>query len=178
MGMARVNVWFRDEKCRPYYNKTNVPGWDWVTVTNCMGDVVVDKHPVPVNKANVELELPPGCYIVQGHVCGEEPGVNEFTDKAIVIVGCGQEECVNLIVPRAHTCVVQVMNPVVRALARLNVPDVEIVRTARVLMQAGAVSQDEMVGVLQRRLDILHTLQGAEAVAMEVERTIRFVRGA
>ena len=176
MGMAKLNVWFRDEKCRPYFNKVNT-SWDWVTVLNCMGERIIFKHPVPVGQAHVELEVPPGCYIVQGHVCGEADHINEYTDKAIAIVGCGQEACVNLIVPGVGTCVLQALHPIVQELVLQRVPDVEIGRTTQLLMRAGRVSSEVMVAELQSRLTMLRTLEGTAKVAAQIEKTISFVKG-
>jgi hypothetical protein len=42
--------------------------------------------------------LPPGAYIVQARVCNV-PG-NYNTDRAFVLAKCGEEACVNLILPR------------------------------------------------------------------------------
>jgi hypothetical protein len=176
MGIAKLNVWFRDEKCRPYYNKVNTI-WDWVTVENCTGESIIFQHPVPVGQAHVELEVPPGCYVVKGHVCGEADHINEATHWAIAIVGCGQEACVNLILPGVGTCVAQALHPIVQELVLQRVPDVEIARTSQLLMRAGRVSSEVMVAELQSRLKMLRTLEGTAKVAAHIEKTISFVKG-
>jgi len=57
---------------------------------------------------HIEVEVPQGCYIVRAWVYWG----NLWTDRAMVIVCCGEEACVNLIVPRKVNCIPDVIVPV------------------------------------------------------------------
>jgi len=122
-----------------------------------MGEAVTDKLPIPKDSANVVTEVPPGCYIVEGQVCEKDRRGyrNGPTDRAIVIVGCGQMECVNLFVPPIIHCVRRDINAILGAARRL-VPEEHLAITARTMLAAGNLREDE----------ILHEMtQGAEAIA-------------
>jgi len=43
MGKAILDIWFRDEKCRPIYNLEDRERWDWVEIYNCMGELVGER---------------------------------------------------------------------------------------------------------------------------------------
>ncbi|MDH7596948.1 MAG: hypothetical protein QHG98_04270 [Methanothrix sp.] len=158
MANAKLDIWLRDEKCRPYpILAPGFPTFDWVRVYNCMGEAVTDKLPIPKDSAHVVTEVPPGCYIVEGKVCeNDRRGYrNGPTDRAIVIVGCGQMECVNLFVPPVIHCVRRDINAILGAARRL-VPEEHLAITARTMLAAGNLREDE----------ILHEMtQGAEAIA-------------
>ena len=40
MGLAKLNVWFRDERCRPFTIRRPTANLDWVKIRNCHGEVV------------------------------------------------------------------------------------------------------------------------------------------
>ena len=55
---------------------------------------------------HVEIRVPPGCYIVRART-GSKGHHNLFTHVTMVIVGCDETACVNLIPPGVWTCGVQ-----------------------------------------------------------------------
>ncbi len=172
MGLAKLNVWFRDEQCRPF--KIQRPGLDYVIISNCIGEEV-QRADVPVGKAHIEMEVPPGCYVVHGHVC--EPGINDFTDKAIAIVGCGQEVCVNLIVPKVRTCVVRGLNAFIREARLLNIPQPDIRTAARTILTAGGIPREEMVKDIARKVEAVEKVKEAKEVAREYQATLDILKG-
>jgi len=130
MSYARLNIWLRDLDCGPknvwkvelvvktcgglYLPDFNPDVIDKLRVSYPNYDIErgnrdnettirIEKekpHDPPVIK-HIEVDVPPGCYIVRAWVCWG----NLWTDRAMVIVGCGQEACVNLIVPPKERCI-------------------------------------------------------------------------
>lgn len=169
MGKAKLNVWIRDEKCRVVINTSQLPQWDWVEISNCMGDVI--KHiTLPVGEAHVEVEVPPGCYVAQGHICmTPEAAFNGYTDKAIVMAGCNQDLCVDLIIPVVGTCVERDLHPFVTQALRLGVPRIDIVTTARTMLRAGQIEPAQAVKRVDRII--------AEAKKMKAELAVKDFSG-
>jgi hypothetical protein len=87
----------RDDKWTPISYHTpsgGTPGW-WYEM-------------IPTRDGHVEIELPPGCYVVRGtmhswFVHGLLYG-NWATERAITQVSCGQDACVTLYAPSAPAC--------------------------------------------------------------------------
>ena len=172
MGYVKLNIWLRDERCKPFKIQRQ-DGLDYVTVMNCAGEVVQTAD-VPVGEAHIELKVPPGCYVIQGHVC--EPGINTFTDKAIVIAGCGQELCVDLIVPIIRTCVVRDMHAFVTAAMVANIPRIDIATTVRTILAAGKIPREEMATDIEARIKAANKKE-AKNVAKEYATTLDIIRG-
>lgn len=172
MGFTKLNIWLRDEKCRPY--KIQTPLGDRIFINNCMGERVKLVPDIPVGEAHVEVEVPPGCYVVQGHVC--EHGTNDYTDKAIVIAGCNQELCVNLIVPQIRTCAVRDLHPIVREARRLGLPEVDTRITARTILAVGRISRHEMIGNMEKTIEVTKGVKGTEEVIKEYHATLDIIR--
>lgn len=85
-GLAKLNVWVRDKNCEI------VDRAGHLHIYNCQGKQVFSQW---FSNGHKEVDLAPGCYIVQaGVVYG-----NIYTDKAFVLLKCGDEACVNLILP-------------------------------------------------------------------------------
>lgn len=57
---------------------------------------------------HIEVDIPPGCYKVWTRVCH---GANEETSIQMINVRCGEEVCVNLLLPQVKTCSAQVLHP-------------------------------------------------------------------
>jgi hypothetical protein len=161
MGMARLNVWMRDEDCKVLTNPQVSPLWDWVDVrysaktnsnlthhtdpTNIVKTVTLPQGP-----AHVEIEVPPGMYVVAGHICtpAEAPGFNDYTDMAMVLAKGNEVTNVDLIVPTVGTCVGNILIPFVRAVAqlepRVRPPDPQVQATVTTLLAAAQI-RPEMV---------------------------------
>jgi hypothetical protein len=63
---------------------------------------------IPTRDSHVEIELPPGCYLVCASlhtwfVNGKLMG-NHATDRAIVTASCGDDACVHLFAPSFQPC--------------------------------------------------------------------------
>ncbi len=59
---------------------------------------------------HIEAEIPPGCYKIWTRVCH---GANEETSLQMVAVRCGEEACVNLLLPTVKTCAAGVLFPAI-----------------------------------------------------------------
>ena len=153
MAGARLNVWLRDENLSVIINKLEKPQWDWVEVRNGMRELV-KRVDLPVGETHVEIEVPPGCYEVQGHVClWPLLALNNFSDKAVVVVGNNEELCVNLIVPSVKTCVFRDLHPFVREALERNLPITDIVTTARTILAAGRIHPRQAYDVIKRIIE-------------------------
>ncbi|MDJ0757417.1 MAG: hypothetical protein QNJ45_28040 [Ardenticatenaceae bacterium] len=105
MGIARLNVWVRDKDhpCKPDMR------WVWsVDVFVCDGRPLYwcgtryyGAH--RTIHGHAEIKVPPGCYIVRART-GSSGHHNLFTHATMVVVGCDETACVNLVPPGAWTC--------------------------------------------------------------------------
>ena len=75
-------------------------------------------------KAHVEITVPPGLYIVAGHICTPNGNTssNIYTDKAIVVAKASEEANVDLIIPSVGTCAQHFYVPFIAAAAALQQP--------------------------------------------------------
>ncbi len=85
MGKAKLNIWIRDNHCRIVKKKGHLH------IYNCLGEQVFFGWVIQNGHAEVEIE--PGCYVVDATICRR----NIDTDRTVVIVRCGDEACVNLL---------------------------------------------------------------------------------
>ncbi|UCC99492.1 MAG: hypothetical protein JSW66_06330 [Phycisphaerales bacterium] len=183
MSYARLNIWLRDLNCCP----KNVWKMELVVKT-CGGEYLADFNPDVIDKLreaypdykvergtrdhestirieqaprlptikHIEVNVPPGCYIVRAWVCWG----NLWTDRAMVIVSCGGEACVNLIVPRKVNCIRDVLIPVGIAARDLKLPPERVRVATEVLMATGQIQRD----ALRKELtDLAKELKEAEA---------------
>jgi hypothetical protein len=173
MGLAKLNIWVRDETCKVL--NLEVEGFDWVDVKSCQGELIKRVY-LPLGEAHVEIEVPPGCYILGGNIC-EMPKFNETIDQTMVIVGCGQELCVNLIVPVVSTCVRRDLAVFIRAarLAGVSVQDLQI--ATRVMLTAGDISPGEMTEVIGGTVATLHDAKGSTELLKEHKVTLDMIKG-
>jgi hypothetical protein len=94
---AKLNVWIRNRKCEVITDAT----FHLDLYPCCGGGRISRTWVAKPNEGHAELEVPPGCYLV---TAGLYPGLavdglwgNFYTDWAMVIVRCGDDACVNLI---------------------------------------------------------------------------------
>lgn len=95
-SFGKLNVWVRDPRC----NVVNYPAH--LHVIPCCGKDFFPGFPGPAHhwfyNGHEEINVPPGCYIIYAGV--KTPGnSNIWTDMTMVIVKCGKESCVNLVLP-------------------------------------------------------------------------------
>jgi hypothetical protein len=173
MGFAKLNVWVRNEQGIVWENKTQEPFWDWVKVWNAgeydpYSREILTKT-LPIGPAHIEIEVPPGSYIVQGHYCNwaeYQPGetnpnrTNEVSGPVFITANCGQEICVNLIVPRLRTCAAGIINPLV--LAGANNP--RLIEALPTIMQVTNITPEITRRVIQDSLTAARELNAKEAI--------------
>lgn len=99
---------------------------------------------------HVEVDVPPGCYVVWTRVCF---GRNEETNKMMVIVGCGQEACVNLVLDAVRTCTGNLFYPFFEKAVELGVPNRDLRGAARVMNVIRDKNRDDVFAELDQRLE-------------------------
>lgn len=87
MGYGIINVWVRE---RNDCCVVDMNGYAWA---QCCGDreKLIETE---LRNGHAELKVPPGCYIVDA---SWKPGCCGDAKETMVIVGCGETVCVNLI---------------------------------------------------------------------------------
>ena len=149
MGFGRLNIWIRGKHCKVIEARGHV------TIKTCDGrvlrwcDEIYGK--IPLKCGHAEVKVPPGCYIVRARICYH--GSNDDTDRAMVIVGCDQEACVNLMAPTFHQCVRAVVPPFLREARELDIPEKDVELTVATLMKSASVSKDEMDERIGNRIE-------------------------
>lgn len=108
-SVASLNVWVR----YPTFEIVSNPGL--LQVFNCHGKLVREQV---FREGHVETTLPPGCYVVKAvHIsCG-----NYFTDKVGIVAKCGEEVCVNLIMPEFRPRILPRLEEIPRDLPRIGI---------------------------------------------------------
>lgn len=108
--------------------------------------------PAPGEHVNhVECDVPPGCYKIWTRVCH---GKNEETSVQMVNVRCGEEACVNLLLPTVKTCSQYVMHPLMDKIVNeqlLGGIDNHII-AFRALMAGGELGKQQVLDQLDQRL--------------------------
>jgi hypothetical protein len=98
------------------------------------------------------MEIPSGVYIVQGHFCEHsQSGLNELTDRAFITANCGQEICLNLIVPNFISCITGVINPFIMAATRLGINEEQIKLTTATLLAAAKLPREMAIQDFETR---------------------------
>lgn len=150
MVFAKLSVWFRDTHGKLCMNTQTNEGYDWVRIWypdewQASGEGYIKSVPLPLGVAHVEIEIPPGLYVVQGHLCDHNTiqDLNEATDRVLVAATCGQEICLNLIVPQFISCVITILNPFIYAATKLGIRE-DLIKTATATLIAAAKIPKEM----------------------------------
>jgi hypothetical protein len=99
---------------------------------------------------HIEVDVPPGCYVVWTRVCH---GRNEETNKVMVIVSCGGEACVNLLLNTVETCSRELIHPLLVRAVEMNLPKQELEMAAKVLMGVAQKPKKELVADINQRLE-------------------------
>ena|SRR5215207_8630370 len=121
MGMARLNIWITDlgHPCKMAQR-------DWVVaIAGCDGKVLewcgkkYDSVPAPCG--HVDLEVPPGCYVIRAsaHTWWSEGLLigNWATDRAVVQACCDEHHCVTLYAPSVMACWIPLFEIVLQVMA-------------------------------------------------------------
>ena len=89
MGTGKINVWIREpDDCTVY----PLEGYAWAQPCCVKNEEAF--YSAKLENGHAMLEVPPGCYIVDG---GWTPGCCGTAKETMVIVSCEQTVCVNLI---------------------------------------------------------------------------------
>lgn len=179
MGMATLNIWVRNEDCKVIDDRKA-----HLHVYDCRGEQVLPT--TWFGGGHIEVELPPGCYIVTaGVVWG-----NVYTDKAMVVVGCHQTACVNLVLnrfnekkageeapaarlaPIARGCAARILGPLVLNAQRAHIDPERLRVAAGVILQAAGIEGKQILegaheeaALLERNMDQFAREEREEAYA-------------
>jgi hypothetical protein len=128
---------------------------------------------------HIEVDVPPGCYVVWTRVCYSG---NEETNKVMVIVDCGGEVCVNLLLDAVETCSKEVFHPLLERAVEKDLPEVALEGAARVLMEVAGRPKNEVLAELGVRLkeveDMAPRLREAVNKIKEIVQAIPDIKGA
>lgn len=103
----------------------------------------------PANHINhVEVDVPPGCYIVWTRVCYKG---NEDTHKVMAVVNCGEECCINLILPTVESCGKEFIYPFMQEAVALKIPADRIALAAKVIMDVAKIKPKDFKAQLAER---------------------------
>jgi len=97
---------------------------------------------------HIEVEVPPGCYLVWTRICYHG---NEETNKAMAIVGCGEDVCINLLLNSIEVCSKELLQPILDHAVAVGIPKEEIVAGAKLLMDVAKRPIKEVNAELVRR---------------------------
>lgn len=130
-----------------------------------------------LNINHIEVDVPPGCYVVRAWVCGH----NEWTDRAITTVRCGEHSCVNLVVPHVHGkygCIHNVIIPLIRHADRLKIPQPEIAKVVDVLVKAGELNKKDIITELKAKAEIAAEAKNvfAKQRVIEAKRALEIIK--
>lgn len=103
---------------------------------------------------HIEVDVPPGCYVIWTRVC-YNPWKNEETNKVMAIVDCGKEVCVNLLLNTVETCIDEVLYPYAVQAIDMRLPEKEVGIAIKSLMKAGEIPKKDFVRDLEQRLEEL-----------------------
>jgi hypothetical protein len=98
---------------------------------------------------HVEVDVPPGCYIVWAHICWLH---NEDMHRVMVIVRCGDEACVNLLLPTRQQCGHGFIFPFLLQAVELNLPKANVVAAAKAIMDVAEIKPKEFNEELAQRV--------------------------
>jgi hypothetical protein len=179
MSYGKLNIWIRHLDCSLV---TDCWRTDLV-IKSCGGDYVVDMDPTIIEKLkerysdfqdvgvyenyqgetrirlvppkgehvnHIEVDVPPGCYVIWTRVCH---GGNEETNKVMVIVSCGDEGCVNLLLNTVETCSKELFHPLLVRAVDLRIPNQDLQVLAQVIMKVAEKPKKEVVVELGQRLE-------------------------
>jgi hypothetical protein len=162
MGTARLNIWVRNEECQVIDDRKA-----HLHIYNCRQEQV---FPMTwFEGGHIEVELPPGCYIVTAGVMWG----NVYTDKVMVVVGCDQTACVNLVLnrfnekkagdrppavrlaPIALGCAARILGPLILNAHRANIDPERLRVAAGVILQAAGIDGRQMMEGARREAAFL-----------------------
>jgi hypothetical protein len=200
MGTARLNVWIRDENCKVVMNPTNQLGYDWVEVryaanpengethardpTTLANDPNVVAHvSLPYGEkvqAHVEIVVPPGIYMVAGHICTPNGNAssNIFTDKAVAIAKSNEVVNVDLIIPNVGTCANNFYSAFINANAMLAqpIPDLEVAAAVRAMLKISNTPVQTALEPINHAVAARRTTNARDPMLQHFNRTLNILK--
>ena len=201
MSYARLNIWIRYSDCRlitdcwrtdlviktcggePLVNmdptvleklRAEYDDYKYVEKHDYAGETRIKLSPDGVRGGrpvyHIEMDVPPGCYVVWTRVCYKK---NEETNKVMVIVGCGDKACVNLLLDAVETCSNELFHPFLERAVGMRIPKRDLQMVAKVFMAVAEKHKKEVVAELDQRLQEVEGmkdpgLQKAIGTVMEI----------
>ncbi|GBC61009.1 hypothetical protein DENIS_1969 [Desulfonema ishimotonii] len=156
MGYAILNIWVRNEKCEVVDRRAHLH------IYNCQGTQVLPT--TWFGGGHTEVKVPPGCYIITaGVIYG-----NVYTDKTMVVVGCDEKACVNLVLNRfreqeakknvpmiARGCGARIIPPLALHALKAEIEPDELQRALDVIMKAAGMDRREMLAGVDSEIKAL-----------------------
>jgi hypothetical protein len=106
------------------------------------------KPPTGEHINHIEVDVPPGCYVVWTRVCHKG---NDETNKVMVIVGCGDEACVNLLLNDVETCGREFIHPFLARAAELHIPKRDLGIAVKAIMNVAEMPKRQVIADLGLR---------------------------
>jgi hypothetical protein len=180
MGMAKLNVWIRNEQCKIVNKRAHLH------VYSCHGAQV---YGAALDGGHGEVALAPGCYILTAGIYTDPPG-NVYTDKVMVVVTCNQAACVNLVLNRfgeeklrggnPHVppigiaqggCAARLLGPLALNAQRMNIDPRDVRAAAGVIMKAAGMDPKALRGGIRSEVAFLReNLEGFKEDEREAAR--------
>jgi hypothetical protein len=157
-SFGKLNVWVRDMHCNVVKSEGHLH------VFPCCGNDLFPGSNHLIQNGHVEINVPPGCYIIKaGMYTGHG---NIYTDKTIIIVKCGKESCVNLVLPQflPHsvelqdiklTCLGTILPAFMLNAVRAGVNPGELDAAIDVMARAGRVDKGKLLDVVRDEIKML-----------------------
>lgn len=158
MGFGKLNIWVRNTACEV------VDRAGHLHVYNCHGKLIL---PITwFQHGHIEVQVPPGCYIVQaGVVYG-----NIYTDRTMVIVRCGEDICVNLVLAQflaplppelvvqplvLYNCPAAMATALVANSFEAGIKQEELTRAIDVIAKAARIDKAKMLDEVKKEVSLL-----------------------
>lgn len=142
--------------------KQRYSNYDHVEVHNYQGETRIKLQPDDTMQEkfnHIEVDVPPGCYIIWTRVCY---GNNEETNKVMVIVDCGKEVCVNLLLDTVDTCGRGFVYPFGVRAVQMEIPLVEVGIAVKAVLRVANVDNEAFVKDLEIKVRELKDSPNAE----------------
>ncbi len=206
MGMAKLNIWLRYADCSLITDcwrtdlviksccgesvvsqdptiidqlKERYPDYKYVQAHDYQGEKRImlspDGKPGGRSVYHIEVDVPPGCYVVWTRICYNK---NEETNKVMVIVGCGDDACVNLLLDAVETCTNNALHPILDKLQNLGYAKEKIRLVAEGLMAVAEKPKNDLVLELDQRRDEVRAIKdpGLEKRIGAIKETVKPIK--
>jgi hypothetical protein len=153
---GKLNVWVRDMHCNVVKRAAHLH------VYNCHGIQVFGTN---FQNGHAEVNIAPGCYIIKAGVYVPHHS-NIYTDKTMVIVKCGKDSCVNLVLAEfvppvielpaiKMTCLGTTTLALVFNAFTANIEPGELDLAIDVMARAGRVDKEKLLEVVKDEIKML-----------------------